>query len=115
MVYMASGRTGLVWLGGALIVVGFVLAYALHIGVVPVRVDMWRSPWSNTHANGMQLGQALWGLASGGVAGSGLGLGATSAVPRARDDLVFAAIGEDLGLVGALAVAVLFAVIAARG
>jgi peptidoglycan glycosyltransferase len=113
--YIASGRSGVLWLAFSLLLAGGWFAYLMHVGVAPVRIDMWRSPWQNSHPNGMQLGQALWGMASGGVQGSGLGLGMPSSTPRAGSDLVFATIAEELGVLGALLILVLFSVFIARG
>ena len=115
MLYIASGRLGIAILGFIVIVIGFLLAYKLKIGVVPVRVDMWLSPWVNANKSGMQLGQSLWAMSSGWISGTGLGLGSSEAIPRGRDDLVFSTIAEQLGLVGALAVLVLYAVLIQRG
>jgi hypothetical protein len=77
-----------------------------RFGVFQTRVDMWLSPWTNGHRRGDQLARGLWGLASGGAWGSGLGLGAPHFIPRGGSDLVFASLGEELGLAGTLAVTV---------
>ena len=57
----------------------------------------------------------MWALATGGVFGTGFGLGETRYLPAGQTDLALAAIGEELGLIGLLAVAVLYAAIAWRG
>lgn len=113
--YLATGRGAMVWAGCLLIVVGIWAAYALHIGVVPVRVEMWRAPWANPHPNGMQLGQSLWGMASGGLWGSGLGLGDPRLIARSDNDLIFATLSEELGLIGSLFLLVMYVVIVWRG
>jgi cell division protein FtsI/penicillin-binding protein 2/cell division protein FtsW (lipid II flippase)/DNA uptake protein ComE-like DNA-binding protein len=113
--YMATGRAGLAWAGIGMMLAGGALAYALHVGVLPTRVDMWLSPWSNAHPNGMQTGQALWAMATGGEEGSGLGLGAPSTVPVVESDLIFAGLGEELGLIGVLAILILFVALIWRG
>jgi len=113
--YMATNRTSVLWIGAILGIAGSIAAYLLHLGVIPVRVDMWLSPWNNRHANGSQLGHALWALASGGFWGTGLGLGASHSLPRGRDDLVLAALGEQLGFAGACIVLVLYVVLYGRG
>lgn len=115
MVYAATGRPAVIGAGAALAVCGFMGAYVLKIGVLPVRIDMWLSPWANGHPNGMQLGQALWGMSSGGIVGAGAGLGAPSTMPRSRDDLIFASLGEETGLIGAFVILTLYATITARG
>ena len=65
-------------------------------------MQMWRSPWDNAVRGGDQVAQGLWGLAAGAVSGTGAGLGHTRFVPEGHTDLVLAAIGEELGLVGLL-------------
>lgn len=113
--YVCSGRGGLALTGVGLMLLGFVLAWVLKIGVVPVRISMWASPWNNPHPYGMQLGQSYWAMASGGWSGSGLGLGSPGLMPRGGSDLVFASVAEELGLVGALTVLVLFTLLVWRG
>ena len=76
------------------------------------RVAIWLDPWAIARRLGYQLVQALYALASGGVFGAGLDLGAPRYIPAVHTDFVIAAIGEELGLVGTLAVVDLF--VAAR-
>ncbi len=113
--YMATGRTGIVWAGLGMMLLGGFAAYSLHVGVLPVRVDMWLSPWANTHKNGMQYGQALWAMASGGEEGSGWGLGSPGTVPVVESDLIFAGLGEELGLIGILCILTLYVLLVWRG
>ena len=115
MLYVATGKPSFVGIGIALVAVTGWLAYVLHLGVFDVRVDMWLHPWKNAHENGMQLGQALWGLGTGGIWGSGLGLGQPAYMPRSGSDLIFASIGEELGLVGSIFVLMICSVLLVRG
>ncbi|HKH71829.1 MAG TPA: FtsW/RodA/SpoVE family cell cycle protein [Vicinamibacterales bacterium] len=113
---LARNRAGLAIAGFALLIAGFYIGYALNISsTLTSRVAMWQSLWDNGARGGEQIAQAIWGLATGGVFGTGLGLGDTSYVPAGYTDLMLAAIGEELGFVGLLAVAALFAIITARG
>jgi cell division protein FtsW (lipid II flippase) len=59
--------------------------------------------------------QGLFGFATGGVLGTGLGRGEPQTVPFARTDFIFAAIGEELGLVGVMGVLVIYVLLVARG
>ena len=62
--------------GMALILAGFVGGYLLHFPRnVASRVSMWLSPWDNAVRGGDQVVHALWGMATGGLFGSGIGLG----------------------------------------
>ena len=58
---------------------------------------MWQAPWDNTVRGGDQVAQAVWALATGGVFGTGLGLGETRYLPAGQTDLALAAVGEELG------------------
>jgi cell division protein FtsW (lipid II flippase) len=113
---LARNRAGLAVGGFAVLIAGFYIGYALNISsTLTARVAMWRSLWDNGARGGEQIAQAIWGLATGGLFGTGFGLGDTSYVPAGYTDLMFAAIGEELGFVGLLAVAVVFAMITVRG
>lgn len=115
MLYVATGKPSFVAVGLAGVGISAWVMYMLKLGVFSTRVDMWLHPWSNAHSNGMQLGQALWGFSSGGIWGSGLGLGHPDFMSRAGSDLVFASLGEELGLIGSIFIFVLLAVLIARG
>ena len=113
---LARNRAGLAIAGFVLLIAGFYIGYALNISsTLTARVEMWRSLWDNGARGGEQIAQAIWGLATGGVFGTGLGLGDTGYVPAGYTDLILAAIGEELGFAGLLAVAGIFAIITARG
>ena len=115
VLYLATGRGGYAAVGTAALVLGAYIGYRLHFGVFYVRVDMWASPWTNLHKGGDQTALGLWGLASGGPFGSGLGLGGTRFIPRGGSDLAFASWGEETGLPGAALTALALLVVAVRG
>jgi cell division protein FtsW (lipid II flippase) len=75
---------------------------------VKERIDVWIDPWSRPTTQGFQILQALFGMGTGGMTGSGLGLGDPQRIPAAETDLIFAAIGEELGLLGTVAVLAAF-------
>lgn len=114
MLYMASGRFSYVALGVSLLVFGFVIANRV-VATVQTRVTIWLDPWSHRETIGYQLVQALYALASGGVFGAGLDQGAPRYIPAVHTDFVIAAIGEELGLAGSIAVVCLFVLVAQRG
>src|SRR4029079_19214161 len=113
---LARNRAGLAIAGFVVLIAGFYIGYTLNISsTLTARVAMWRSLWDNGARGGEQIAQAIVGLATGGVFGTGLGLGNTGYVPAGYTDLMLAAIGEELGFAGLLAVAGLFVIITARG
>lgn len=81
------------------------------------RLMSFRDPWQDSQGLGFQLVQSLISFGSGGLTGVGLGQSRQKLffLPEAHTDFIFALIGEELGLFGAFAVLLLFALIAARG
>jgi cell division protein FtsW (lipid II flippase) len=114
MLYLLTVRIAYVVAGLLAFALGAAALYPLF-GHVRARVDAWRDPWSDPFGAGYQMIQALYSLASGGVAGAGLGQGDPTSVPESHTDFVFTAIGEELGLVGALALLLCYALLALRG
>ena len=80
------------------------------------RVFSFLDPWSDAQGAGFQIVQATIGIGSGGVTGAGLGegVGKISYLPEAHTDMIFAVIGEELGLIGAAFVIGAFAVLRDR-
>ncbi|MGI6092789.1 MAG: FtsW/RodA/SpoVE family cell cycle protein [Veillonellaceae bacterium] len=107
MTYMASGRFSYVVLGLTLFLLGSIICYQLYPHV-RVRVDIWLNPWSDPSGKAFQIVQSLFALGSGGVLGSGLTYGFPHLIPEVHTDFVFAAIGEELGLLGTAAVLLLY-------
>jgi cell division protein FtsW len=75
------------------------------------RVFSFLDPWSDAQGSGFQIVQAMIGIGSGGITGAGLGEGVQKVLylPEAHTDMIFAVIGEELGLVGAVLVIGAFA------
>jgi cell division protein FtsW (lipid II flippase) len=118
MLYLASGRWEAVVSGLALLVVMAVVAYLLpvpQLDVVRVRIDSWLNPWPDAQGNSFQIVQSLLALAAGGLIGQGIGQGYPGYVPVVHSDFVFAAIGEEWGLLGTLVVLVCIVVLVYRG
>lgn len=114
MLYTATGR-GLYVLAAMLAFGGG--AYVLYkvLPVVSLRVEIWLDPWSVAQGYGYQIVQAIYALASGGIFGSGLGLGVPAIVPAIHTDFIFTAVGEEMGLAGTLAVLIAYVLLIFRG
>lgn len=112
---VARGRPGLVAVGLALLLAGFATAYWTGVPLtVRNRVMMWADPWNNGVAGGTHVAHGLWALATGGVWGSGTGLGSPSTIPEGHTDFVLAAIGEELGWIGFAVVVALYGLLCWR-
>jgi cell division protein FtsW (lipid II flippase) len=113
MLYVATRRVDIV-IGGVAI---FALAafWAMHhYPYVQTRIAVWRNPFSDPLGAGYQSSQAYYALAAGGLFGTGLGLGHPNFIPDVATDYVFAAYSEEFGLLGALVVIVIFALLVRR-
>ena len=115
LLYVVTSRSAFVWLGLVALGLGGWIGYVLGFGVFRTRVEMWLHPWDNPVVGGDQLALGLWGLATGGPSGAGLGLSGARFIPRGGSDLAFSALGEELGLLGPLVVVLCLAVIFWRG
>lgn len=114
MLYVASGRIVYVALG----LTGFTGACWMAYRVfdrIDVRVQNWLDPWQDPRVTGFQPVQSEYALASGGLMGTGLGKGEPYHIPEVQTDFIFSAIGEELGLVGAVAVLALYLLMVMRG
>lgn len=113
MLYVATGRVSYVIIGLALLAVGAFGMYQI-MSHVQVRVAIWLDPFSDAQNLGYQIVQSLFSLADGGLAGVGIGKGMADIIPVVASDMIFAAIGEEMGLLGGSAVLLLFMLFAVR-
>ncbi len=82
---------------------------------VQTRIDIWRDPWSRYQGEGYQIVQGLIALASGGLTGTGIGLGLPSAIPASKTDYIFAVIGEEFGIIFGICLIMIYVIIVIRG
>ncbi|HEV2780345.1 MAG TPA: FtsW/RodA/SpoVE family cell cycle protein [Actinophytocola sp.] len=114
MLYVATERLIWVVVGLGLFVGGCIIAYNVFDHVAQ-RVQTWLDPFADYDRGGFQIAQSLFGFATGGVGGTGLGAGRPDMVPLANSDFITAAIGEELGLIGLAALLLVYTLLAMRG
>jgi cell division protein FtsW (lipid II flippase) len=134
MLYAATGRALYVFAGLVLFVGGAAALYNA-LDRVQQRVTVWLHPWTDDrvycaingrleyrqNCDSYQLVQSLYSIANGGYGGTGIGKGTfetidgTQLVPYLNTDFIYSAIGQELGLVGAAGVLLVFLVLVARG
>jgi cell division protein FtsW (lipid II flippase) len=117
MTYVSTGRIGWVVLGAVLFLGGAFGASTL--GYVGGRVDAWLNPFDpavyDAQGGSFQLVTGLFGMASGGLFGQGLGSGMPNLTPLANSDFILASLGEELGLTGVFAILALYLLLVSRG
>ncbi len=119
LLYVGTRRAAYVLFGIILFLVGGFILYVLFTHVQD-RINIWIDPFADPQGAGYQVIRALYAYGRGGILGTGLGAGLPSvgnvpSIPAIHTDFVFAAIAEELGMLGALAVLGLYLVIAERG
>ena len=113
MLYIATGQRTWLALGGVLFLSGAFVAYQIF-GHVKLRAMVWLDPFPYALNESYQLVQGLYGFASGGLFGRGLGQGYSWLVPYAKSDFILSAFGEELGYVGLIAITFMYAFIVQR-
>ena len=114
VVYLATQRLSWVAIGLCLFVAASVAAY-YTFAHVRVRVQTWLDPFADPDGIGYQIVQSLFSFATGGIFGTGLGIGQPDTIPAASTDFIISAFGEELGLVGVSALLMLYTIIIIRG
>ncbi len=117
-IMMFVGGARLFWFVGGLVGVGglFVLAVTV-LQYSSERISAWRDPFADTGDTGYQIVQSLYAIGSGGLFGLGLGQSRQKYLylPEEHNDFIFSVICEELGLIGAALILVLFALLVVRG
>jgi len=114
MVYVATARWLYIMLGSLMFLAGAAAAYLL-VDHVHTRVAIWLNPWATAQDSGYQIIQSLYAINNGGIFGTGLGAGFPGFIPAVHTDFIFAAICEETGLLGGIAIIVLYMLLVYRG
>lgn len=118
LMYVATGRAIWFVVGGGLFGTGALVA-SQFLTYVQGRFTAWLDSFNQANYDAVggsyQLVQGLFGFASGGIVGTGLGAGHPGIVPLAESDYIMASLGEELGLIGVFAILTLFMLFVARG
>ena len=133
-----SGTVLIVATGAVLMIVGGIQGWLVAVGVGGVsalaflfvklaeagvirygaaRIEMWHNPWEDYYGDGYQLAQSLITIGSGGLLGVGLGRGRQKFLylPEQYNDFIFSVICEELGLIGACVIMLIFSMLILRG
>lgn len=119
MLYVATERVSWIVIGLTLFAGGAALA-ATQFGHVAARFEVWLNAmdpaiYERSPGGSSQLVKGLFGMASGGLFGTGWGQGHPQLVPFASSDFITASLGEELGLTGLLAILLCYLVLVERG
>ncbi len=115
MLYVSTERPGWLVVGGLLFTAGAWAAY-FFVGNVTNRVNFWLHPmeYYDKSPGSFQIVEAMFGMGWGGLIGRGFGSGSPDRVPYAESDFILAAVGEELGLTGVIAVILMYGLIVER-
>ncbi len=113
MLYLATGDARLPFVLAGALAMAAVAGYFTSARVAQ-RLSIWLNPWADPQGSSFQIVQSLIAIANGGAFGQGINQGRPDYVPAVHTDFPFVMIGEELGLAGALAVLVGFAVLILR-
>ncbi len=113
MLYAGTGKFSYIAFGVGLFVLNVAVTYHFY-GYVRSRVDVWLDPWAYASNQGYQIVQALYAVSSGGILGAGLGQGMPLYIPEVHTDFVFAAVAEELGMLGAAAILLVYLIVVFR-
>ena len=114
LIYVSTGKLSYVIIGLVLVAIGATFLYSVF-DHVQTRVAIWLDPFADAQGDGYQLVQSLYSLADGGMFGVGIGRGLCDTIPVVESDFIFSAIGEEMGLLGASAIIILYLLFAVRG
>lgn len=114
LLYAATGSIGYLLTGGLLTLSGAAAA-AYMFDHVQRRIVAWLAPFEHYQDEGFQIAQGIFALGTGSLSGAGPGLGRPDLIPNASTDFIFAAVGEEIGFAGTVAVLAIYALVVSVG
>ncbi len=114
IIYLASGKRRFLLISFLVIISALIAGY-LVFDVIQLRVEAWLNPWKDANGRSYQIVQSIIAIANGGIFGRGIGLGSPGVVPVASSDFIFPSMIEETGLLGALAIVLLYGILTVRG
>lgn len=113
MLFTALNKKRLLAFGCLLILVVGITGYQ-GIDLVRMRLNSWIYPWLDTQSGSYQIIQSIIAIATGGLLGTGIGIGKPNFIPISHSDFIYASIVEETGLVGAIGLIILYAIVLFR-
>lgn len=114
MMFIFGENKKIMLLNIGLAVVGGCLG-AMFLTHIQTRIEVWLNPWSDMSGKGYQITQSLFAIGAGGFFGTGIGMGSPEYIPYVHTDFIFSAICEEFGILGGVAVIMLYFVLVYRG
>lgn len=114
LLWLSTGRIAWILIGLGLFALGTFVGSHLF-SQVNERITIWLDPWPYVNNASYQLVQGLYAMGTGGLIGTGLGLGHPSFVPAVTTDFIFAAFGEEMGLLGTTIIVAAFLLLVGTG
>ncbi|MDI6604305.1 MAG: FtsW/RodA/SpoVE family cell cycle protein [Thermoanaerobacteraceae bacterium] len=114
MIFVATSNLLYTSLGMVFLSFGGVISYFLF-NHVRVRIEAWLNPWMDVPGKTYQIVQSLFAIGAGGFFGTGLGMGHPEYIPVVASDFIFSAISEEFGMLGSVAIILVYLVIMYRG
>lgn len=88
---------------------------ALFLSHIQTRIEVWLNPWADMSGKGYQITQSLFAIGAGGFFGTGIGMGSPEYIPHVHSDFIFSAICEEFGILGGVAIIMLYFMLVYRG
>ncbi|MBP2632830.1 MAG: ftsW 2 [Firmicutes bacterium] len=114
MTYIANNNLSYICIASLFFFIGSFVSY-LFFDHVKVRIDIWRNPWADPNGQAYQIIQSLFAMGSGKILGTGITYGHPEFIPEVHTDFIFSAIAEELGLLGSIAIVLIYMLIIYRG